>query len=101
MKHLDHPSIVKIVDQSEPVAPFQFYVMEYYEGARTLANIIFSRANPFHGRALASLDIFEQILHAIRACELATPPIVHRDINPKNILFFPTALCASLTSAFA
>jgi serine/threonine protein kinase len=89
IKHLDHPSIVKVFDQSEPDDSFQFYVMEYYDGARTLASVIFTGSNPYHGRSLRSLGLYEQLLLAIRACEQASPPVIHRDINPKNILLLP------------
>lgn len=89
VKRLDHPSIVKVFDQSEPDDPFQFYVMEYYDGARTLASVIFAGANPYHGRSLCSLGLYEQLVLAIRACEQASPPVIHRDINPKNILLLP------------
>jgi serine/threonine protein kinase len=89
VKHLDHPAIVKVVDQSDPDDQFQFYVMEYYEGAKTLASIIFSGSNPFHGKPLRCLDLFERIILPLRACEQASPPVIHRDINPKNILLLP------------
>jgi serine/threonine protein kinase len=89
VKRLDHPSVVKILDQSEPGDPFQFYVMEYYDGARTLASVIFDGANPYHGRSLHSLGFYEQLVLAIRACGQAPVPVIHRDINPKNILVLP------------
>jgi len=89
VKRLDHPSIVKVLDQSEPDDPFQFYVMEYYDGARTLARVIFDGANPYHGKSLRSLGLYEQLVLAIRACGQASTPVIHRDINPKNILLLP------------
>ncbi len=89
VKHLDHPAIANIIDQSEPDDPFQFYVMEYYEGAKTLASVIFSDLNPYRGKAIKCLYLFEQIVLAIRACEQASPQVIHRDINPKNILLLP------------
>ena len=89
VKLLDSPFIAKIIDHSNPDDSFQYYTMEYYEGARTLANIIFSGLNPFHGNALKCLDVFESLVLCIRACEQAKPSIVHRDITPKNILILP------------
>jgi len=89
VKQLDHPSIVTILDQSEVDDPFQFYVMEYYKGAQTLASIIFTETNPFYGMALKALALFEQLVLAIRACEQSLPRIIHRDINPNNILILP------------
>lgn len=91
VKRLDHPSIVKVIDSSGPDDSFQFYVMEYHEGARTLAAIIFSSSNPYHGNALKCLDLFEKLVLAIEACQAHSPPVIHRDINPKNILVLPDA----------
>ena len=87
IKKINHPVIIRVVDHSEDDAEFQFYVMEYHEGAELLADIIYSQpTNPFYGDVLKSLDLFEQIVSAISACENNNPRIVHRDINPKNIL---------------
>ena len=84
--NLSDPSIIQIIEYSQENAPFQYYVMEYFEGAKSLDKKLFSGQNPFHGDALASLDLFEKIIWAIKACSEHSPPIVHRDINPKNIL---------------
>jgi serine/threonine protein kinase len=89
VKQLSDTRIVKIVDHAEPVDDFQFYVMEYHQGSRTLASIIFSESNPYHGKTVESLALFEQLLGAISVCENAAPKIVHRDINPNNILVRP------------
>ena len=89
VKSLDSPLIAKIVDHSQPKDAFQYYTMEYYEGAKTLANIIFSSSNPFYGNALKCLNLFEYLVLSIRTCEQANPQVIHRDINPKNILTLP------------
>lgn len=88
-KNLDSHLVAKVIDHSEPSDVFQYYVMEYYEGARTLASIVFSGQNPFHGNVSKSLEKFQQLVQAISACEQSKPPVVHRDINPKNILVLP------------
>ena len=89
VKGMTHPAIVKVVDQSNEGDEFPYYVMEYHEGAVTLASVISSSSNPFYGNALQSLGLFEQIISAVNGCETFTPRIVHRDINPKNILVLP------------
>ena len=89
IKSLTSSLIVKVIDYSREDAPFQFYVMEYHEGAKTLDSIITSTTNPFHGNVTMSLNLFEQVISAIAECQAADPPIVHRDINPKNILVLP------------
>ena len=86
IKNLTSASIAKVIDHSGVDEPFQFYVMEYHEGAETLDSVIFSDSNPYYGNASMSLDLFEQMISAIKDCQVSSPPIVHRDINPKNIL---------------
>ena len=89
IKNLTSSMIVKVIDHSREDDSFQFYVMEYHDGAKTLDSIITSATNPYHGNVTMSLDLFEQVLLAIAECQAADPPIVHRDINPKNILVLP------------
>ena len=89
LKQIQSPEIINVFDHSNEDDSFQFYVMEYHEKARTLSSIIFSEANPYHGNAIKCIGLFEQIVSAIRVCQVATHPIVHRDINPKNILVLP------------
>ena len=90
VKQLDHPNIIRIFDHSKEGDEFQYYVMEYHEGAKTLARIISTQScNPYHGEVLRSLDLFEQLVTAIGACGASEPPIVHRDIKPQNILVLP------------
>ncbi len=89
VKGLNHSSIVKIIDHSGADDDFHFYVMEYHEGARDLEKVLFSGANPYEGNVEASLTLFEKIIRAIAECERSIPPIVHRDISPKNILVLP------------
>ena len=86
VKRMTNPAIVRVIDHSEEGDEFVYYVMEYHEGAKTLSNVIFPSPSPFYGNALESLGLFEKIILAVSACEASTPPIVHRDINPKNIL---------------
>ena len=87
IKGIDHPSIIRVFDHSEKNDDFQYYVMEYHEGAVSLEDVITSKpTNPYHGDVLQSLGLFEKILLAIQAYETSPTEIVHRDINPKNIL---------------
>ena len=88
-KSISHPSIVRIIDHSEADHDFQYYVMEYHEGATDLEKIIFSDFNPYYGEAEASLGLFEKIVEAIGGYEGSGRGSVHRDISPKNILVLP------------
>ena len=84
---LNHSNIIRIFGHSDEEDDFQYYVMEYHEGAETLESITSSQSsNPFHGNVLKSLDLFEQLVSAIGAYEASGNHIVHRDISPKNIL---------------
>lgn len=86
IKKLQHPNIIKIIDNSIPDAEFQFYVMEYIEGAKPLEKIIKLQDNPFYANPLRSLNLFEQICSALVECEESSPKIIHRDLSPSNIL---------------
>ena len=87
IQKLDHNLIIRVCDYSKKDNDFLYYVMEYHHGAQPLDSIIASSStNPFHGNVLLSLELFEQIITAIDACQKNDPKITHRDINPENIL---------------
>ena len=86
VKNSESDFIVRVIDHSEEDDQFQYYVMEYHEGASTLEKIMLSSDNPYYGNPEKSLRLFEQIVLAIRDCQSASPPVVHRDIKPSNIL---------------
>ena len=88
IEKIDHPSIISIIDYSIVSDP-PFYVMEHHKGARTLADVILTQdanTNPYHGNVLKCLGLFEEIILAIQVCESQNPPVLHRDISPRNIL---------------
>ena len=90
VQNIDHPSIIQIHDYAKQDDDFQFYVMDYHAGAQSLDDVILSQStNPFHGNVSLSLDLFEKIVLAIGVCEKNSPQVIHRDINPQNILLLP------------
>ena len=89
IKKLQHPNIIRVIDNSPPDAEFQFYVMEYIEEARPLEKVLKPKDNPFYGKPLSALDLIEQVCLAIVACEDCSPKIIHRDLSPSNILVKP------------
>ena len=89
VRQLCSSAIARVIDHSTEEDDFQYYVMEYHEGAKTLDSVISSEDNPYHGDTIGSLGLFETVLSAIGVCEASSPQVVHRDINPKNILVLP------------
>jgi serine/threonine protein kinase len=87
LKRLSDPGIIGIIDHSAFEDRYQFLVMEKPPGARPLRDVIFGTPNPFHGDAMASLDLIAKILSALKGCE--SERITHRDLSPNNILFLP------------
>jgi serine/threonine protein kinase len=89
MQEVRHPNIIRVVDHSADESDFQFYVMEYIEGARTLEKVVASQASPFFGNPVQALDLFRQICSALLGCEENRPKVVHRDLSPSNVLVGP------------
>lgn len=48
IKQLHHSSIIQIIDHSNPTDEFQFYVMEFAEGATSLKHLLNSSQNPYY-----------------------------------------------------
>jgi serine/threonine protein kinase len=86
-KKLDHPRIIKIFDHSDPEDEFQFYVMEFIEGAKSLKQLLNTPHNPFHNDPVRSVKLYKQIVDAIGHCQARQ--IVHRDLSPANVLILP------------
>lgn len=84
IKQLQHPSIVQIIDYSNPTDEFQFYVMEFVEGAKSLKQILSSGKNPYYADAQKSLQLFIQLTEAVHAW--SEVGIVHRDLSLGNVL---------------
>jgi tRNA A-37 threonylcarbamoyl transferase component Bud32 len=81
LRRLDHPQIVKLVDDF--VEDFRGYlVMEYVQGT-TLKSIV---------QTMGPQTEAEVIAWAIQVCDILTfmhrqsPPIVHRDLTPDNLI---------------
>jgi serine/threonine protein kinase len=87
LKTLDHPAIIKLIEHSAPESDSpHFYVMEYVEGACSLAKVLGNR-NPFKGDERKAIRMFLEILSGLEACEAKN--VVHRDLSPANILVLP------------
>lgn len=89
LQSIDSPVIARVVDFADTADDFQYYVMEYFEGAESLSKIIYSDSNPLHGNALESLGLVDRVAEGVAVYESKSPRIVHRDIKPDNILLLP------------
>jgi serine/threonine protein kinase len=89
LKAIENQYVIQVVDQSEPDANQHWYVMEYYDGARPLLKVLKSDASPYRGNAVEGLRLFRMICEALQACHEHTPPILHRDLSPGNVLVLP------------
>lgn len=85
LSHLDHPAIPQYIDyfQVDTDGNRWFYLVQELAPGKSLAELVQDgwRASPAEVRQLAlqMLDIL-QYLHGL------TPPIIHRDIKPQNII---------------
>ena len=79
-----HPGIVKIVEHAQHDDGFQYYVMDYIDGAECLRKRLDRNTNPFVKDPLKAVDGFIQIVEALAACEKLR--IVHRDLSLANVL---------------
>ena len=76
---LDHPNIIKVFEILEQFRTV-FIVMEYFEG-EALSDLI-KKKNAFDAAVVA--DILKKILHGLGYAH--DKGIIHRDINPHNII---------------
>ena len=60
-------------------------VQEYIEG-KTLQQLV---EKGWRGTEAEILDMFWQLIHILAYLHTLHPPVIHRDINPKNILLSP------------
>jgi eukaryotic-like serine/threonine-protein kinase len=81
---INHSGIVKVVEYAQSDDDFQYYVMEYVEGAKSLRQRMQSNSNPFFAEPLKAIDGFIQIAEALAEC--ARYRVVHRDLSPANVL---------------
>jgi len=87
IRSLNHRGIVRIMDAAGPDEAFQFYVMEYHPGAKSLKQLIQSDTNPFAGDPLKSVSLFIAIAEALAHCQ--QHEVLHRDLSPANVLILP------------
>ncbi len=86
IQRLDHPFVPKIISYSTDAGQ-PYYVMEYFEGARSLKDLMQSDNNPFFADAHRTLKLGKALFEVVG--DYAEKSIVHRDLSPGNILVLP------------
>jgi serine/threonine protein kinase/ribosomal protein L40E len=82
LAHIDHPLIPNVADHFQEGTRY-FMVQEYVEG-ETLEERMDKTNQPMKEREV--LGYASQVLDVLDYLEQETPPIVHRDIKPTNII---------------
>jgi len=88
LQHINHPNIPDYIEyfsvESENDVQF-FLVQEYIEGT-SLQQMI---DEGWRGSEAEILDIFRQLVSILEYLHNLRPPVIHRDITPKNIILSP------------
>jgi len=87
LSRLGHPNIVRVFDANiteTSRGTSGFFTMEYVAGG-TLENFWRSHGDKFVSLE-HSIDIIRQVCRGITVAHSESPPIIHRDIKPQNIL---------------
>lgn len=84
---LNHPHLPRVLDHFIETNGLQYLVMDYIEGQNL------EDAVKQHGAFLqhSALERLNQILDAVNYLHRQTPPLIHRDIKPQNIIVTPQA----------
>jgi len=84
---LNHPNLPRVLDHFVEANGVQYLVMDYIEGQNL------EEAVKQHGALLqhAALERLNQIFDAVNYLHRQTPPLIHRDIKPQNIIVTPQA----------
>ena len=82
LHHSGIPGYLDYFDRDTPTDRYFFLVQELVVG-KSLAALV---ANRWHADEAQVQDIAEQILHVLDYLHQQTPPVIHRDIKPQNII---------------
>ena len=80
---LRHPNLPVVIDHFILPGQGQYLVMDFVEG-QSLETMLFEHGGPLPEAKL--LRWMEQVSDALEYLHTRTPPIIHRDIKPQNII---------------
>ncbi|MBZ8180713.1 serine/threonine protein kinase [Oscillatoria salina] len=85
LANLNHPGIPKYIDyfHEDTESDRHFYLVQEIVSGTSLADLI---ASGWHATAAEVKDIATQVLEILDYLHRLNPPVIHRDIKPKNII---------------
>ena len=88
LQQLDHPAIPKYIDyfQIETEEEIDFYLVQELAPGQSLAHLVSKGWLP---EEKTVRDIAEQVLEILVYLQQLTPPVIHRDLKPQNIIYQP------------
>lgn len=88
LQQLNHPSIPQYLDflQVESEDSLDFYIVQELAPGQSLDTLI---NNGWRPQETEVKQIAEQILEILIYLQELTPPVIHRDIKPQNIIYQP------------
>ncbi len=88
LQQLSHPRIPKYLEYCsiDSAGGTQFLLVQEYVEGKTLKQLI---EEGWRGTEADMLDIFIDLLDILVYLHSLRPPVIHRDVNPKNIIISP------------
>ncbi len=83
LANLRHPNLPRVIDYFFVSGQAQYLVMDLVEG-QSLGDMLRTRGKPFSENEITSWIL--QVCQALDYLHTRTPPIIHRDIKPQNII---------------